>query len=538
MKKNTVKKIVALGLVLSVVMPIAAAAAVPVYETNPILLTDGKINPVKASITAAESIISAIWDLVTGEQTTLKNIFDAWVQWVFKIALELFKIFVLNNMADSIVEFVTGGVGGDPKMIVNWFGFLGKEAEKSLYGVISQLDNAVAGGLLCSPFAYQLQQAMRPPIPVRGLPGGSFQGRLTCSLDSFVSNINQFYRDFSVGGWEAYAETILPNNNFFGTFYDSLNTEEMLAYSLQEGARNEGLAGQGFLGVQKCEDFGSGFPECAITTQGKTIAETVDRAAGERFDYIVNIQQMLDFSTIFGIASSFLSKLINSGDDGFLSATIATPIGAPLPPTKNCSLLPPGPERDACLLRESVNSSTVSHLECISNGCISVDGPGPDTCSNAGFACDVHLECLNNACIAVAGPGPDACPTRGQTCVAFIPVVKLTASPSSIVLGNSATLIWTTNNPIQCTASDGWSGSKNPLGGSEVVTPSATTVYSLTCTDVDGSSMVSAVVTVTLPPPPPPAQTHLECAFIACTPVAGPGPDLCLTDIDCQLGSP
>ena len=77
------------------------------------------------------------------------------------------------------------------------------------------------------------------------------------------------------------------------------------------------------------------------------------------------------------------------------------------------------------------------------------------------------------------------------------PVVTLAASPTLVGPGNSSTLTWTVSGATSCTASGGWSGAKSATGGSEAVSPSATTVYTLTCTSASGSTVRN--VTVTLP---------------------------------------
>eukprot|EP01034_Spumella_vulgaris_P002550 gene2550-3316_t len=69
------------------------------------------------------------------------------------------------------------------------------------------------------------------------------------------------------------------------------------------------------------------------------------------------------------------------------------------------------------------------------------------------------------------------------------PVVSLGVSPRSIVLGQSASLSWTTTNATTCTASGPWSGSK-ATGGNETVKPTATGSfnYVLTCSGPGGTT--------------------------------------------------
>lgn len=75
------------------------------------------------------------------------------------------------------------------------------------------------------------------------------------------------------------------------------------------------------------------------------------------------------------------------------------------------------------------------------------------------------------------------------------PTLTFTASPTSITLGASSTLTWDSTNADSCSATNGWSGSKS-VDGSENVSPTATTTYTLTCENDEGNVVKSVVVGV------------------------------------------
>jgi endoglucanase len=77
------------------------------------------------------------------------------------------------------------------------------------------------------------------------------------------------------------------------------------------------------------------------------------------------------------------------------------------------------------------------------------------------------------------------------------PTVTLTVDPTSITLGQAATLSWSTTNATACTASGAWNGAR-ALSGSQSVTPTSagTSTYSLACTGAGGTTTRSATVTV------------------------------------------
>jgi len=88
------------------------------------------------------------------------------------------------------------------------------------------------------------------------------------------------------------------------------------------------------------------------------------------------------------------------------------------------------------------------------------------------------------------------------------PMVTLSASPGSVVLGQPATLTWSSTNVTSCAASGAWSGSIG-TSGTQAVTPAAASLsipgiltYTITCQST-GAAMVTAnaALTVTYPAP-------------------------------------
>ncbi len=78
---------------------------------------------------------------------------------------------------------------------------------------------------------------------------------------------------------------------------------------------------------------------------------------------------------------------------------------------------------------------------------------------------------------------------------ATAPTVTLTAGPSAIQLGQFATLTWESTNATSVEIDNGI-GSVPPTG-TRLVSPTATTTYTITATGLDGSAMADAKVSVT-----------------------------------------
>jgi uncharacterized protein (TIGR03118 family) len=99
------------------------------------------------------------------------------------------------------------------------------------------------------------------------------------------------------------------------------------------------------------------------------------------------------------------------------------------------------------------------------------------------------------ASVLVAGCGGDDNDGGGSNNPA---TVTLSAAPTTITLGDSTTLTWSSNSGTACTASGAWSGSKSN-SGTESVTPTATgaVTYTLACSGGPYDSG-TASVTVTV----------------------------------------
>lgn len=87
-----------------------------------------------------------------------------------------------------------------------------------------------------------------------------------------------------------------------------------------------------------------------------------------------------------------------------------------------------------------------------------------------------------------------ACPPGAQ-----VPTVSLVANPTTINLGASSTLTWTSSHATSCLAL--WT-SATSTSGTFSVSPATTTSYSITCSGLGGSATSSATVVVSPPPLP------------------------------------
>jgi len=82
------------------------------------------------------------------------------------------------------------------------------------------------------------------------------------------------------------------------------------------------------------------------------------------------------------------------------------------------------------------------------------------------------------------------------------PSVNLSAEPSSVERGKSATLRWSSQNATSASLNKGIGAV--PVSGSREVFPTQSTTYQITVKGAGGEASAGARVTVRVPPPPPP----------------------------------
>lgn len=96
-------------------------------------------------------------------------------------------------------------------------------------------------------------------------------------------------------------------------------------------------------------------------------------------------------------------------------------------------------------------------------------------------------------CPNQSGPASNnGCPVSAAPSAA----ANLTLSKATIIRGESITVTWSSSNAAGCSASGGWTGSRG-TSGSEPVTPTATTTFTISC----GGAVASKTVTVNPPKP-------------------------------------
>lgn len=323
--KHSFKKII---ISLLVFLTILQLSGLPIH----FIINVAKAIPVE-EVTAPKrlwmQIVQVAEDISNFVETKLKWAWDNWKE----ILRDTIVKRILDAMVDQTVQWIQGG--GEPAFVGDWGSFLDDAFQAGVGDVALGVDRAFQMNLLCSPFAPQIQQAINHPL----LPVQKFSQRIKCTLDDIVANIEDFYTNFENGGWGAYNEIWQPQNNFYGTMLMTYDEMMIQGAKRQEAAKNEAMAGKGFLSQKKCvqkdEDAiyeclaafsPTGNPEdtdasdkeyCAssvpclkeeIVTPGDTIGQMAADALGSDIAYVVNVK-----SYVAAIVNAIINRLMSEG---------------------------------------------------------------------------------------------------------------------------------------------------------------------------------------------------------------------------------
>jgi len=174
-----------------------------------------------------------------------------------------------------------------------------------------------------------------------------------------------------------------------------------------------------------------------------------------------------------------------TGPKGSNTASVTVYVVEPsLPPSVNISAVPMqvGPDSIVTLTWNAVNADS----------CIIEPGIGAIGMSGS---IKISPNETTSYTITASNFGGSATASVNVTVVYPAPVATISADPLSINQGESTTLSWSTTSASSCVIEPGI-GEVN-ISGSMVISPTATTTYTITATGLGGNTTVQTTVTVT-----------------------------------------
>jgi hypothetical protein len=182
------------------------------------------------------------------------------------------------------------------------------------------------------------------------------------------------------------------------------------------------------------------------------------------------------------------------GSGGTMSQTVGVTVTTPAPTLT----LGANPASVA-----SGGSSTLAWTTTDTTSC-AASGGWAGSQSTSGTISTGALSATTMFTLTCSGPGGSV--TQSTTVTVTVapppPAVTLTANPSSVIVGNTTQLTWSSSNATICAASGGWTGSRQLSGTETSSALNATTNFTLSCTGNGGTTTRTITVTASAAPAP------------------------------------
>lgn len=325
-------------------------------------------------------------------------------EWILDPLLWATINILLEEIADSTVDWINSGFEGGPGFITNYGDFVTDVGDKALGEYIegSQL------AFLCHPFALDIEAALMFQF------GG--ERRAHCTLTDVFDNVdnavNELGEDWSWSKWDNLTSQNSGRNNFYGA-YAEVYTGAIL--KMKEAEDREiakvGWAG-GLLNFDKCEmeeelvcdytilDAGESCKmitkeHCTTHTPGKIIQENLNHTLGLGLDRLTVADE---FDEIIGALLSQLVKAVFNSAGGLLDSDPSEDHSF----SKVCE--------NECALGETKceSESRIRHCEEV----ILPDYYDTDSCYKWGIsvACPDGQVCLDGVCQTISTTTPPVAP--------------------------------------------------------------------------------------------------------------------------------
>ncbi|KKT14416.1 MAG: hypothetical protein UV94_C0015G0007 [Parcubacteria group bacterium GW2011_GWC1_43_30] len=283
------RKLIALVLIFTFVfaLPVSTMA---IDIIPPIPVSDSALRDKEAGVTMFGFTVPGLtWDLV---------------------AITIAKL-ALEQILNATTAWINNGFEGNPAYVTDPLQFFTKIADN----IAGEFIQGSELGFLCSPF----QAKIRLALARRHAQRRQFQ----CTLTNVVANIEDFYNDFSQGGWDAwFVMTQNDVNNPYGAFLETqIELDERLAQAL--GLQNMRLSwDSGFLGWSECiredPDTGECIERGPTKTPGKVIESQLENVLGSG---VRQLELADEFDELVAALFSQLLKQIFSSAQGLFNGT-------------------------------------------------------------------------------------------------------------------------------------------------------------------------------------------------------------------------
>lgn len=201
---------------------------------------------------------------------------------------------ILRRITAQTVNWINSGFEGNPAFVTDpqrfFLGMADQTASQLFLGANSPLNQ------LCSPFKAEVRLAL-----VKNYLSDRDPQQYQCTFEKIGANFENFTKDFSQGGWDAwFTMTQQYQNNPYGAYIEGQKTLSVQIQT-QQGIKQRQLAeGKGFLSYERCRrDYvppktapkctkyadltvGGGEPKCLVYEEADANGEVTQCPANEK----------------------------------------------------------------------------------------------------------------------------------------------------------------------------------------------------------------------------------------------------------------
>ncbi len=211
---------------------------------------------VQTDVASWQTAASTLWQELDKKYKDALN--WAWTQLKKKL---------LDMLVDDIIKWVQGG--GSPRIVTDWQGYL-KSAADQVGGMF--IEDYLNAGFLCKNFNVSLSILLAKPP--------TFDKAATCTISKVVSNLEDFIKNFTNGGWSGWLSVQETENNLYGMYLYAQDKKWSMEEIAEKAGVNEALSSSGFLPVKVCVESMKNGEKKTYTARDDMSAE--DLSEGER----------------------------------------------------------------------------------------------------------------------------------------------------------------------------------------------------------------------------------------------------------------
>jgi hypothetical protein len=179
----------------------------------------------------------------------------------------------LQQMTNDMIEWVNGGMDGEPRFVTDLIGYLQDVADEVAGDVIYGDESSS----ICTPFQLNVRQTVAKEFKEQNHEG--IKEKVACTAGDVPGGNQEAFLSgtFSAGGWSLWFETVLnPQNTPIGA---KLKLQQGIAEETskkQYAKEKDYEIGGGFPSTEVCTPVGTtGEKKCTITTPGSIIQDQV-----------------------------------------------------------------------------------------------------------------------------------------------------------------------------------------------------------------------------------------------------------------------